>query len=271
MNLTSERKLEIFVGATNRDLGAARTAVINAILEKGHVPSGMELWAAGNRPPLDVIARYLKRCDAHILMLGARYGSPVGGRDGISFTEWDYQQSRDHRPLAHPDEQRPVPDSFRSSYFHRRRQVSETQSPRSGRRSGSWRHAAIGGPRTPRPGSMKPRGHRWCSPRRQVWIWRTRSSTFAGLTWAVIRTCCSNARSSPPAARSCCASAPKSWARSFATGVAILCSGRASPGRSRSSDTRSPSASATSGRRLPSRRRTSTPPSSNAAISRITS
>jgi len=44
MSKRSSPKLEIFVGATKRDLGPARQAVINAILEKGHIPSGMELW-----------------------------------------------------------------------------------------------------------------------------------------------------------------------------------------------------------------------------------
>jgi|ERR1051326_358794 hypothetical protein len=92
-------KLEIFVGATRRDLGPARQAVINAILMKGHIPSGMELWAAGNKPPLEVIARYLERCDAHIMLVGARYGSPIEGADGIGFTEWEYQQSKDKRPI----------------------------------------------------------------------------------------------------------------------------------------------------------------------------
>ena len=95
----SPRKLEIFVGATQRDLGAARQAVINAILQKGHIPSGMELWAAGNRPPLEVIEKHLARCDAHILMVGARYGSPIKEPDGISFTEWEYLQSVKKRPI----------------------------------------------------------------------------------------------------------------------------------------------------------------------------
>lgn len=99
MNTPFSRKLEIFVGATRRDLGAARQAVINAILEKGHIPSGMELWAAGNRPPLEVIARYLERCDAHIMMVGARYGSPIEGPDSLSFTEWEYRQSVNKRPI----------------------------------------------------------------------------------------------------------------------------------------------------------------------------
>lgn len=92
-------KLQIFVGATRRDLGAARQAVITAILEKGHIPSGMELWAAGNRPPLEVIASHLERCDAHILMVAARYGSPIEAPDGISFTEWEYRQSINKRPI----------------------------------------------------------------------------------------------------------------------------------------------------------------------------
>lgn len=93
------RKLEIFVGATSRDLGAARLAVIQAILEKGHIPSGMELWAAGNRPPLDEIARHLARCDAHIVLVGARYGSIIEGPDGHSFTEWEIRQSWGKRPI----------------------------------------------------------------------------------------------------------------------------------------------------------------------------
>lgn len=99
MNTQFTRKLEIFVGATRRDLGAARQAVINAILMKGHVPSGMELWAAGPKPPLEVIAQHLERCDAHILLVGARYGSSIESPDSISFTEWEYLQSEGKRPI----------------------------------------------------------------------------------------------------------------------------------------------------------------------------
>jgi hypothetical protein len=99
MSLKAARKLEIFVGATRRDLGPARAAVINAILETGHIPSGMELWAAGNSPPLDVIAEYLERCDAHILVVGARYGKAVPGHNGMSYTEWELRQSKDKRPI----------------------------------------------------------------------------------------------------------------------------------------------------------------------------
>ncbi len=110
-------KLEIFVGATKRDLGGARQAVINAILEKGHIPSGMELWAAGNRPPLEVIARHLERCDAHILIVGARYGSQMAELGGISFTEWEYRQSLGRRPI--------LPFLFDSDSLKRARRIEK--------------------------------------------------------------------------------------------------------------------------------------------------
>ncbi len=87
------------MGATRRDLGLARQAVINAILAKGHIPSGMELWSAGTRPPPEVVAKYLARCDAHIILIGARYGSPVHTQDSVGFTEWEYRQSKNKRPI----------------------------------------------------------------------------------------------------------------------------------------------------------------------------
>ncbi len=84
-------KLGIFIGSTRRDLFEARDAVIKAVIMAGHIPSGMELWAAGHIPTLDAIERHLNICDIHTLILGTRYGSTVKG--GLSFTEWEYRQS----------------------------------------------------------------------------------------------------------------------------------------------------------------------------------
>lgn len=89
-----ERKLEFFIGATKKDLGNARLRIIEAVLEARHIPSGMELWAAGTQPLLTDIARRISRCDAHIIILGARYGTLVEGeKPPISFTEWEFRQS----------------------------------------------------------------------------------------------------------------------------------------------------------------------------------
>jgi hypothetical protein len=93
-----ERKLEIFIGATRRDLDKARNKIIESILEYGHIPSGMELWASGIDPLLKDIAKHLERCDVHIIILGGRYGCCVPGHK-ISFTEWEYLQSKNKRPI----------------------------------------------------------------------------------------------------------------------------------------------------------------------------
>src|SRR5437764_1333868 len=90
--MTNDLKLGIFIGSTRKDLSKARQAVIDAVLSAGHIPSGMELWAAGHIPTLDAIEKHLRICDVHIIILGCRYGSMV--KDGISFTEWEYNQSK---------------------------------------------------------------------------------------------------------------------------------------------------------------------------------
>jgi hypothetical protein len=92
------RKLEFFIGATRRDLGKASQKLIEAVIEAEHIPSGMELWAAGTDPLLTDIARHLGHCDVHIIILGARYGEYIAG-EGISFTEWEYKQSERKRPV----------------------------------------------------------------------------------------------------------------------------------------------------------------------------
>lgn len=98
MTIEFDVKLEFFIGATRRDLSKAREKLIEAVLEAKHIPSGMEIWAAGVDPLLDDISRYLERCDAHIIVLGARYGEYIKGKE-ISFTEWEYRESKNKRHI----------------------------------------------------------------------------------------------------------------------------------------------------------------------------
>ena len=94
--MPSGRKLGVFVGSTKKDLAERRDAVIGAILNAGHVPSGMELWAAGHIPTQDAIKEHLSLCDVHLIILGARYGARIRPK-GKSFTEWEYDISRKAR------------------------------------------------------------------------------------------------------------------------------------------------------------------------------
>lgn len=91
-------KLSIFIGSTKRDLGQARDTTIRAVLEAGHIPCGMELWAASFDPTLPTIGRYLEECDLHIILLGASYGSLADGKTG--YVQWEYDKSiKDGRPV----------------------------------------------------------------------------------------------------------------------------------------------------------------------------
>ncbi len=97
--MKDQRKYEVFVGSTKKDLSSVREAIIKAILDAGHIPSGMELWSAGTMPTKEAILNRLEMCDIHIVLLGARYGY-VPIESDISITEWEFQESeKAHRPV----------------------------------------------------------------------------------------------------------------------------------------------------------------------------
>jgi hypothetical protein len=94
-------KLSVFVGSPKRDLESVRQAIIKAVLEAGHIPDGMELWAADTRPTAKAIEEKLQLCDVHVVVLGPSYGQILELENKrIGFTEWEYQKSRDaKRPV----------------------------------------------------------------------------------------------------------------------------------------------------------------------------
>lgn len=92
-------KLSVFVGSPKKDLEDIRQEIIKSILEAGHIPEGMELWASEAQPTLKTISDKLCLCDVHIVLLGANYGQ-ILDQEEICFTEWEYNQSREaHRPI----------------------------------------------------------------------------------------------------------------------------------------------------------------------------
>jgi Domain of unknown function (DUF4062) len=52
-----------------------RQAAVEAILTAGHIPAGMELFAAGDESQMQVIERWIDESDIFLLILGGRYGS----------------------------------------------------------------------------------------------------------------------------------------------------------------------------------------------------
>lgn len=70
-----KKKLQVFVSSTFIDLHEERQAAVEAILTAGHIPAGMELFAAGDQSQMETIRRWIEESDVFLLILGGRYGS----------------------------------------------------------------------------------------------------------------------------------------------------------------------------------------------------
>lgn len=86
---TENKKYQIFISSTFTDLIEERQAAVEAILKKGHIPAGMELFTAGDKSQWDVIKRWIDDSDIYLLILGGRYGS-IDKSTGLSYTEMEY-------------------------------------------------------------------------------------------------------------------------------------------------------------------------------------
>jgi len=85
----TEKRYQVFVSSTYKDLQEERSEVMHALLELDCIPSGMELFPAANEDQWSLIEKVIDDCDYYILILAGRYGSC--GPDGISYTEMEYR------------------------------------------------------------------------------------------------------------------------------------------------------------------------------------
>lgn len=83
------KKLQVFVSSTYTDLTEERQVAVQAILEAGHIPAGMELFKAG-KSQMKTIRKWIDESDVYMLILGGRYGS-IEEESGLSYTELEYQ------------------------------------------------------------------------------------------------------------------------------------------------------------------------------------
>lgn len=85
-----KRRLQVFVSSTFTDLREDRQAAVEAILSSGHIPAGMELFAAGDESQMEVIKQWIDESDAYLLILGGRYGS-IDPHSRKSYTQLEYE------------------------------------------------------------------------------------------------------------------------------------------------------------------------------------
>lgn len=83
-----ERKHQIFVSSTYRDLVEERKEVIHALLELDCIPAGMELFPATDEDAWSLITEVIDDCDYYLLILAGKYGST--NQDGLGYTEMEF-------------------------------------------------------------------------------------------------------------------------------------------------------------------------------------
>ena len=85
-----EKKYQIFISSTFKDLKNARLKVRDAILSMYHFPVGMEMFGAVDEDQWEVIKRDIDASDYYVLIIGKMFGSEVPG-EGISYTQKEYR------------------------------------------------------------------------------------------------------------------------------------------------------------------------------------
>lgn len=100
----SEKKYQVFVSSTYRDLEEERAIIIKTLMDLDCIPAGMETFPAMNEEVFVFIKRIIDLCDYFILVIGNRYGTRAP--DGRSYTEkeYDYAVKRKVPVLVFPHE-----------------------------------------------------------------------------------------------------------------------------------------------------------------------
>src|SRR5262245_11701710 len=89
------KKYQVFISSTFTDLIQERQTAIRAVLDLGHIPSGMEIFPAADVEQFEYIKKVIDECDYYVLIIGARYGSMDAA--GVSFTEKEYDYAVEHK------------------------------------------------------------------------------------------------------------------------------------------------------------------------------
>lgn len=93
-----ERKHQVFVSSTYKDLIIERQHVIHALLELDCIPSGMELFPAADEDAWTLIKEVIDNCDYYLLIIAGKYGSQ--NSEGVSYTEMEFDYAvKTNKPI----------------------------------------------------------------------------------------------------------------------------------------------------------------------------
>lgn len=84
-----EKKYQVFISSTYKDLIEERKKALDVLLMADCIPAGMEAFVATDLAQFEVIKKVIDLCDYYVLIIGKKYGS-VNPNTGISYTEMEY-------------------------------------------------------------------------------------------------------------------------------------------------------------------------------------
>lgn len=85
-----EKKYQVFVSSTYKDLQRERQEVMQALLELDCIPVGMELFPAADDDQWTLIKGLISDCDYYVLIVAGRYGS-IDKKTERSYTQMEYE------------------------------------------------------------------------------------------------------------------------------------------------------------------------------------
>jgi hypothetical protein len=99
--INKNKKYQIFISSTYKDLISYRQAISDEIAFRGHIPAGMEDFTACGDDLEAYIKRVIDVSDYYVLIIGQRFGSSIPADENISYTmlEYEYAKSKGMRIL----------------------------------------------------------------------------------------------------------------------------------------------------------------------------
>lgn len=89
-----EKRYQVFISSTSKDLQAARREVSQALLRSDCFPAQMELWPAADEEQFEFIKQIIRQSDYYIVISAGMYGS-IHPDTGLSYTEMEFDYAQE--------------------------------------------------------------------------------------------------------------------------------------------------------------------------------
>lgn len=92
--VNKNKKYQIFISSTYKDLINYRQTVSDEISFHGHIPAGMEDFTACGEDLETYIKKVIDDSDYYVLIIGQRFGSSIPTNENISYTMMEYEYAK---------------------------------------------------------------------------------------------------------------------------------------------------------------------------------